>query len=39
VDSLLKAKVDGSLLEDVVRIVAVNTRGDGESSLVERIEL
>ena len=39
VDSLLKAKVDGSLLEDVVRIVAVNTNADSEGPLVERIEL
>ena len=37
VDNLLKAKLDGSGLEDNVRIVAVNTKGD--DSLVERIEL
>ena len=37
VDNLLKAKLDGSGLEDHVRIVAVNTKGD--DSLVERIEL
>ncbi|RAW45546.1 phosphohydrolase [Halorubrum sp. 48-1-W] len=39
VDSLLKAKVEGSLLEDDVRIVAINTKENGEGSLVERIEL
>ncbi|KAB1188762.1 MULTISPECIES: HD domain-containing protein [Haloferax] len=37
VDNLLKAKLDGSGLEDHVRIVAVNTRS--EDQLVERIEL
>ena len=37
VDNLLKSKLDGSGLEDHVRIVAVNTKGD--DSLVERIEL
>jgi len=37
VDNLLKAKLDASGLEDHVRIVAVNTKGD--DSLVERIEL
>ena len=37
VDNLLKAKIDGSGLEDHVRIVAVNTRS--EDRLVERIEL
>jgi metal-dependent HD superfamily phosphatase/phosphodiesterase len=37
VDNLLKAKLRDSRLEDEVRIVAVNTRGD--ESLVERIEL
>ncbi|WP_410765034.1 HD domain-containing protein [Haloferax sp. DFSO60] len=37
VDNLLKAKLDGSGLEDYVRIVAVNTRS--EDQLVERIEL
>ncbi len=42
VDSLLKAKIDGSLLEDHVRTVAVNTHSDGESEngpIVDRIEL
>ena len=39
VDSLLKAKVEGSLLEDLVRVVAVNTHGNGDGSLVERVEL
>ncbi|SMO44331.1 HD domain-containing protein [Halorubrum cibi] len=39
VDSLLKAKVEGSMLQDVVRIVAINTKENGEGSLVERIEL
>ena len=38
VDELLKAKLRGSMLEDVVRIVAVNT-GGGDAQLVERIEL
>jgi len=37
VDNLLKAKLSGSLLEEHVRIVAVNTKGD--DTLVERIEL
>jgi metal-dependent HD superfamily phosphatase/phosphodiesterase len=37
VDNLLKAKLRDSLLEDHVRIVAVNTKE--ESGLVERIEL
>ncbi|WP_299330543.1 HD domain-containing protein [Haloplanus sp.] len=37
VDGLLKAKLDESLLEDHVRIVAINTKE--ESGLVERIEL
>lgn len=37
VDNLLKAKLDGSGLEDHVRIVAVNTKSDDR--LVERIEL
>jgi metal-dependent HD superfamily phosphatase/phosphodiesterase len=39
VDSLLKAKVEGSLLEDLVRVVAVNTHENGDGSLVERVEL
>ncbi|MFB6354702.1 MAG: HD domain-containing protein [Halobacteriales archaeon] len=38
VDSLLKNKLEGSGLEDHVRIVAVNTGGGGEQ-LVERFEL
>jgi len=38
VDGLLKEKLDGSLLESEIRIVAVNTTGDGDQ-LVERIEL
>jgi hypothetical protein len=37
VDNLLKAKLKHSLLEDEVRIVAVNTKAD--DMLVERIEL
>ena len=37
VDNLLKAKLDKSLIDDQVRIVAVNTKSD--DSLVERIEL
>ena len=37
VDNLLKAKLDGSGLEDHVKIVAVNTKS--EDRLVERIEL
>jgi metal-dependent HD superfamily phosphatase/phosphodiesterase len=37
VDSLLKAKLKDSLLEDEVRIVAINTKAD--DMLVERIEL
>jgi metal-dependent HD superfamily phosphatase/phosphodiesterase len=37
VDNLLKAKLNKSLIEDQVRIVAVNTKSD--DSLVERIEL
>ncbi len=37
VDNLLKAKLEHSLLEDYVRIVAVNTKA--EDMLVERIEL
>ncbi len=39
VDSLLQAKVDGSLLEDHVRIVAINTKENGDDAIVERIEL
>jgi metal-dependent HD superfamily phosphatase/phosphodiesterase len=38
VDNLLKAKLTGSTIEEEVRIVAVNTKGDGDQ-LVERIEL
>ena len=39
VDSLLKAKIDGSLLEDQLRTVAINTHRDGDGSIVDRIEL
>jgi len=39
VDNLLKAKLDGSGLEEFVRIVAVNTTSEGQEVLVERIEL
>ena len=42
VDSLLKAKIDGSLLEDRIRTVAINTHSDGNDgngSIVDRIEL
>ncbi|AOW79991.1 phosphohydrolase [Halodesulfurarchaeum formicicum] len=38
VDGLLKNKLEGSGLEELVRIVAVNTTG-GDDRLVERIEL
>jgi hypothetical protein len=38
VDELLKHKLHDSRIEDHVRIVAVNTQGDGDE-LVERIEL
>ena len=38
VDNLLKAKLRDSGLEDLVRIVAINRRGD-EDRIVERIEL
>jgi metal-dependent HD superfamily phosphatase/phosphodiesterase len=37
VDNLLKAKLDNSMLEAYIRIVAVNTKA--ENQLVERIEL
>jgi metal-dependent HD superfamily phosphatase/phosphodiesterase len=37
VDNLLKAKLEDSMLEEYVRIVAINTKE--ESGLVERIEL
>ncbi|WP_277553141.1 HD domain-containing protein [Halobaculum limi] len=37
VDNLLKAKLRDSLIEEFVRIVALNTKGDDQ--LVERIEL
>lgn len=37
VDNLLKEKLDGSTIEDQVRIVAINTKSDDR--LVERIEL
>ncbi|WP_233255090.1 HD domain-containing protein [Halopenitus persicus] len=39
VDSLLKEKLRGSMLEDLVRIVAINTKSDDGDRLVERIEL
>ncbi|WP_280537967.1 HD domain-containing protein [Halopenitus sp. POP-27] len=39
VDSLLKEKLRDSMLEDQVRIVAINTKSDDEDRLVERIEL
>jgi metal-dependent HD superfamily phosphatase/phosphodiesterase len=39
VDNLLKAKLDGSGLEDEVRIVAVNRHSEDGKQLVERIEL
>jgi metal-dependent HD superfamily phosphatase/phosphodiesterase len=41
VDSLLKAKMEGSLLEDRIQTVAINTRSDedGTTSIVDRIEL
>jgi metal-dependent HD superfamily phosphatase/phosphodiesterase len=38
VDNLLKAKLRDSGLEDLVRIVAVNTHGDSDN-IVERVEL
>jgi metal-dependent HD superfamily phosphatase/phosphodiesterase len=38
VDNLLKAKLQGSGLEDRIRIVAINGREDGDQ-IVERIEL
>jgi hypothetical protein len=37
VDNLLKAKLEGSLLEDQIRIVAINQKSDDR--LLERIEL
>ncbi|GAA0719650.1 metal-dependent HD superfamily phosphatase/phosphodiesterase [Halorubrum trapanicum] len=42
VDSLLKAKIDGSLLEAKIRTVAINTHSDGvdgNEAIVDRIEL
>jgi metal-dependent HD superfamily phosphatase/phosphodiesterase len=42
VDSLLKAKIEGSLLEDRIRTVAINTHSDGtdgNGSIVDRVEL
>ena len=42
VDSLLKAKIDGSLLEEQVRTIAINTHNDGQDgngSIVDRVEL
>jgi len=38
VDNLLKEKLHNSMLEDEVRIVAVNRR-DSDEQLIERIEL
>jgi hypothetical protein len=38
VDELLKSKLKDSLIEDDIRIVAINSHGDGDQ-LVERIEL
>ena len=41
VDSLLEAKIDGSLLEDQIRTIAINTHSsdDGNGPIVDRIEL
>ncbi|WP_418284447.1 HD domain-containing protein [Halorubrum sp. DTA46] len=41
VDSLLKAKIEGSLLESEIRTIAINTHrdGDGNGPIVDRIEL
>nr|WP_267663205.1 HD domain-containing protein [Halorubrum yunnanense] len=41
VDSLLQAKMEGSLLEDRVQTIAINTHSDedGTKSIVDRIEL
>jgi metal-dependent HD superfamily phosphatase/phosphodiesterase len=41
VDSLLKAKMEGSLLEDRIQTIAINTHSDedGATSIVDRIEL
>lgn len=39
VDELLHSKVDGSLLEDHVRIVAVMSEAEDEDRLIERFEL
>ncbi|MFO8114417.1 MAG: HD domain-containing protein [Halorubrum sp.] len=41
VDSLLQAKIEGSLLEDQIRTIAINTRSDGDGSgpIVDRVEL
>ncbi len=41
VDSLLKAKMEGSLLEDRIQTIAINTHSDedGTKSIVDRIEL
>ncbi|MFB6096015.1 MAG: HD domain-containing protein [Haloferacaceae archaeon] len=38
VDTLLKAKLEDSMLQDAVRIVAINTKS-GDDQLVERVEL
>ncbi|OYR40223.1 phosphohydrolase [Halorubrum sp. Ib24] len=41
VDSLLKAKMEGSLVEDQIQTIAINTHSnrDGSESIVDRIEL
>jgi metal-dependent HD superfamily phosphatase/phosphodiesterase len=39
VDSLLKEKIDGSGLEEFLRVVAVNVGDDDREQIVERIEL
>ncbi len=41
VDSLLKAKMDGSLLQEEIQTIAINTRQNGgdEGPIVDRIEL
>jgi hypothetical protein len=39
VDNLLKAKLTDSMLEEQIRIVAVNRRDGGQEQLLERIEL
>ncbi|MFC7166250.1 HD domain-containing protein [Halospeciosus flavus] len=39
VDNLLKKKLQDSMIEDEIRIVALNVSGEAEERLVERIEL